>query len=132
MPTPQETLESLALTRLLIRREPTTIVIERPSPDALDGAGGRVRGTTPITLAAQTAFVSPVTRDSDYRQSSFAQGEEGESFTNRIVIVGMPGLDINQYDEFVWKGDRVRVLFRHPDNGFEVKAEGERVTAGGR
>lgn len=132
MPADHEVRESIATTRMLIMREPTKIIIERPTEDTLDGAGGRIRGSGTVTLDEQTVFVSPVTRDSDYRQSSFAQGELGESFTNRLVIVGMPDADINQYDVFQWKGHTVKVLFRHPDNGFEVKAEAERVTSGGR
>lgn len=132
MPTDVEVLQARQLTQALIDREPSVITITRPSPDTLDGAGGRIRGAEPLTIEPQRVFVSGVTRDSDYRQSSFSQSNTGESFTNRIVIVGMPDLDINQYDEFDWKGYRVKVLFRHPDNGYEVRAEAERVTAGGR
>lgn len=132
MPTDAEVREASALTRMLILNEPSEIIIDRPGADEDDGAGGKVRGAEPITLDPQQVFVSPVTRDSDYRQSSFAQGDQGESFTNRFVIVGMPDADINQYDTFVWKGHTIKVLFRHPDNGYEVRAEGERVTSGGR
>jgi hypothetical protein len=133
MPTSLENTEGLVQTRLLIEREPSTIVITRPPADTSDGAGGRLRGIGRVQLDPQTVFISGVTRDSDYRQSSFATGEDGESYTNVIIIIGYPGeLDINQYDEFDWNGDRIRVDFRFPDNGYEVRAQGRRVTNGGR
>lgn len=133
MPTPMEVSEGLVQTRLLIEREPTTIFISRPPADVSDGAGGRLRGIGAIALPPQKVFISGVTRDSDYRQSSFATGEDGESYTNVVVVIGYPGeLDINQYDTFLWNGEEIVIDFRFPDNGYEVRAQGRKVTNGGR
>lgn len=120
---------NLTITRLLLAREGNDVVLSRPPKAVSDGEGGVVEPTgVPLALAAQRMFVSGVTRDSDYRQSSYIVNEQGEKFVNRFVIIGMPDLDILQGDEFAWHDETIKIDMVHEDRRWQTKAEGERVT----
>lgn len=124
--------ELIAQTIVLITQEPTTVVLMRPPAAVSDGEGGsrRLVGAD-VEQPAQQFFVSGVTRDSDYRQSSFIVAEDGEKFVNRLVIIGLPGANIKQGDWFMFRGYRVEINYVEPDQRWQVKADGERVSDGG-
>lgn len=130
MPTTEEVAVALEETQSLILREPTTLTFQRPTPDESDGAGGWIKqdGFTPVD--EQTLFLSAVTRDSDYRQSSFVQDSDGEKYVNHFIIIGMPDLDVQEYDEFDHQGFRYRVSFVHPEKRWQCKAEADRTVSG--
>lgn len=124
--------QNIAITMGLIEHEPTEVVLMRPPTAVSDGEGGSVRPVgTDTPQPAQTLFVSGVTRDSDYRQSSYIVTEQGEKFVNAIVVIGLPGANIKQDDWFLLRGERIKIKSVAPDQRWQVKAEGERVTSGG-
>lgn len=131
MPAAVEIEAALAETAMLIEREPTIIVIQRPKALVSDGAGGWIKSDDGFDdLEPQTVFLSAVTRDSDYRQSSFVRDDDGVKYINHIIIVGMPALDIKANDEFDYLGKRVKVSFVHPEKRWQCKAEADRVVPG--
>lgn len=130
MPTDVEAEVALRETAALIEREPFTAVIQRPTADEDDGAGGFLKQEGFDDLEEQTFFISAVTRDSDYRQSSFVRDSDGEKYINHLIIIGMPDLDIAKNDEFDYLGERVKVEFVHPEKRWQCKAEANRVVSG--
>ena len=130
MPTAAEIQAALIQTAHLITREPTTLTFLRRYRRTEDGAGGSLQQPGTFDVPAQQVFLSAVTRDSDYRQSSFIRDSDGERYVNHFIIVGMPTLDVEQYDEFMFNGHRFKVSFVHPERRWETVAEADRVTDG--
>jgi hypothetical protein len=112
-------------TNILIKNEPTKVVLNRARPLVDDGQGGKVREPgEPIQIDEQTFFFSGL--NSNGRSQTAARWditEEGERFLTRIVIVGRWDADLQEDDWFMFQGRKVKIMDVYPDRSYETKAE---------
>lgn len=78
---------------------------------------GGITQIVPVTLDPQRVFFGATVPDPRVMQS-----DNGEMIVASHVIVGLPGLDIEEHDEFDVGSRHYKVIDTHPDVSYEHRA----------
>ncbi len=128
----------IANTRDLIEFAGTEISIERPTAASRidDGMGGVIYIDAPLEIFPPkrrwVQGVAIAVEGAGYEGAPVTTfDEDGQEQLTAYVIVGMPDDDLRRDDQFMYRGNRVRIVSVLPDKGWQCRAVGHLKDSGG-